>query len=222
MTTACLIMEPPTPIDSLRTSKSLLEALRQPDNNRSTARFYSLYQRFVGGIVRRSGLPDADADEVVQDVFLQALQNIARFESDPARGTFRGWLAKLTRWRIQDRRRSNSREQLRRVDLHAARRDDRTGTGTDPLEQIADASRDEQQADEREWQELILSEALVRLADIVPAKHFQIFTLYSQQNQSVLRVARDLGVSPATVYVVRHRLTKKLRTIIGELKQQIS
>lgn len=221
MTIACPLMDPSPSTDSLLTSKSLILALKKPDN-RSSARFYSLYQRFVASIVRRSGLPHADADEVVQDVFVQALQNISRFESDPARGTFRGWLAKLTRWRIDDRWRRNLREANHRVDLYAGRGGDDTVTSTDPIHRFPDLSGDEHEADEREWQQLVLTEALGRLAETVPAKHFQVFTLYALQHQRVLRISRDLGVNPASVYVISHRLTKKLRVIIEELKGQIS
>lgn len=220
MNADCLIMDLNPSSDSLRTSKTLLEALGGSNNNQSCARFYALYHRFVAGIVRRGGLQPADAEEVIQDVFIHSLRNIHTFQSDPDRGTFRGWLARLARWRVEDRRRKIARERGLIVDLNAPFADE-TGTGSDPIQDLPDPTNAERESDETDWQQLILTEALARLAETVPAKHYQVFTLYSLQHQSVLRVARDLGVNPGAVYLIGHRLTKKLRVIVEELKGQI-
>ena len=138
------------------------------------------------------------------------------FESDPARGSFRGWLLNLTRWRIADKFRARKPHEKQSPSPSAASGDDGTGT----IERVPAA--DENDAIwEQEWQHSLIDTALARLARRVPAKQFQIFDLYRRQDWSVLRVARELGVNPATVYVVSHRLTKQLKAEVARLSAQV-
>ncbi|MSU73452.1 MAG: hypothetical protein EXS43_14120 [Opitutus sp.] len=57
-----------------------------------------------------AGLPHADAEDVTQEVFKRGAETIHEFESNPARGSFRGWLMQLTLWRITDKFRSQLQE----------------------------------------------------------------------------------------------------------------
>ena len=62
---------------------------------------------------------------------------------------------------------------------------------------------------------------LARIARHVPAKHFQAFDLYARQQWPVLRVARELGVNPASGYLISHRLTKRLKAEVARLEAQL-
>src|SRR5471032_3311695 len=88
---------------SLLTRASLLFRLRDWKDAASWEEFYRLYRRLVYGLARRAGLMHDEAEEVTQDVFKRVAETIQNFESDPARGSFRGWLMNLTRWRIADK-----------------------------------------------------------------------------------------------------------------------
>jgi RNA polymerase sigma factor (sigma-70 family) len=204
------------------TRPSLLFRLQDWMDTASWTEFYRVYEKFVFGFALRSGLPRADAEEVTQDVFKRVAQTIHEFESNPARGSFRGWLMNLTRWRIMDRFRE--RQRLGRLQGGPSARvdDDRTAT----IERIADpagptASGADPTAEESEWQSHVLDAALTRLARRVPAKHFQLFDLMARQQWPVLRVSRELGMNPATVYVVRHRLMKQLKGEVEKLRAQL-
>lgn len=219
MNDSCLLMDPSPSgtTDPLCTRPTLLFRLRDWRDAQSWNEFYGLYHQFVLRLARCAGLSAAEADEVVQDVFLRVAQTIAQFESNPARGTFRGWLAQLTRWRIADRRRA-----LSRAAAHLSPAGDASSAGTDPIQGFPDTSPDEEATAEAEWQKVVLEAALQRLALVVPAKHFQIFDLYARRDWPVLKVARELGVNPAQVYLVAHRLTKKLRAEVETLRTQIN
>ncbi len=67
----------------------------------------------------------------------------------------------------------------------------------------------------------MLESAPARLARRVPAKKFQAFDLYVRQRWPVLRVSRELGINPAAIYLIGHRLTKKLKAEVAHLKAQL-
>lgn len=212
-------MEPdPAQPSSLHTRPTLLFRLRDWRDEASWTEFYRLYRNFVYGLARRGGLTHPEAEEVTQEVFVRVAESIKDFESNPALGTFRGWLAQLTRWRIADKFRARPRDA---AGAGTPRRDD-APDATRTIERIPDerpAALDA--ASEEEWQKLVLEAALGRLARRVDAKHFQVFDLCSRQGWPVMRVARELGVNPATIYVINHRLKKELKAEVAALRTSL-
>jgi RNA polymerase sigma-70 factor (ECF subfamily) len=211
--------EPSAHGHSVHTRPSLLFRLRDWQDAASWEEFYRLYHKLVFSLALRSGLPRAEAEDVTQDVFKRVAETIHEFESDPARGSFRGWLMNLTRWRVADQFRRRARHEpaapVRRDDPAA---DDRTSTMNripDPEAGATDAGWED------EWQRHVLDAALARVARRTDAKHFQAFDLFSRQGWPVLRVARELGMNPATVYVIKHRLTKQLKAEVEVLRKQL-
>ncbi|MBI2511725.1 MAG: sigma-70 family RNA polymerase sigma factor [Opitutae bacterium] len=202
------------PPSTLRTRPTLLFRLRDWNDEASWTEFYRLYYQFVYGCALRSGLGHADAEDVTQDVFKRVAQTVHEFEADPARGSFRGWLLNLTRWRINDKFRAR-----RPHERYAAppSEDDRTAT----VERLPD-DVDVNAAWDEEWQHQVLEAALARLARRVPAKHFQIFDLYRRQDWPVLKVARELGVNAASVYLISHRLTKLLKAEVELIRVRLA
>lgn len=204
---------------SVRTRSSLLFRLRDWQDSASWEEFYRLYQKLVYGLAARSGLTRVEAEEVTQDVFKRVAETIGEFESNPQRGSFRGWLMNLTRWRIADK----FRERQRAGQMLAPPRpptDDASHTRT--IERVADDSfLDSEAVWDDEWQQHVLSAALQRLKARVPAQHFQAFDFYVRQGWSVSKVASTLDLNVATVYVIGHRLKKQLKVEVERLKQQL-
>lgn len=207
---------------SLLTRASLLGRLRDWRDDGSWEEFYTLYHNLVYGLARRSGLSHDDAEDVTQDVFKRVAETIAEFESTGNRGSFRAWLRNLTRWRISDKYRA------RRPDGAAEpppRRED-TGSALGGINGLPDMDtpNPRQAFDaiwENEWRENALATAMARVARDVPPKHFQIFELYTRQQWAVLRIARELRVNPATVYLINHRLTKRLKAELDRVESQL-
>ena len=48
-----------------------------------------------------------------------------------------------------------------------------------------------------------------------------MFDLYVLQHWPVLRVAKELNINPASVYVIGHRLTKQLKAEVAKLQKQL-
>lgn len=174
-----------------------------------------MYRKLIYGLARRSGLPHADAEDVTQEVFKRVAETIHTFESDPARGTFRGWLMNLTRWRVADKFASRPRGEL----LSGGDRDATATGGTGPLERVPAPDVFDAEWD-REWQQHLLQAACERLARRVPPRHFQVFELYVRRRTPVLQVARELGLDPASIYVIGSRLTRQLKREVARLRAQ--
>jgi RNA polymerase sigma factor (sigma-70 family) len=211
----------PSP-SSLLTRASLLFRLRDWQDAASWEEFFRLYRDLVYGLARRSGLNHDDAEEVTQDVFKRVAETIQSFEGSRDRGSFRCWLRNLTRWRVADKFRERA-PYARLAAISGPREDDR-GTGT--IDRIPDPGlsnpRDAYDAAwETEWRANLLAAALARVARQCPAKHFQIFDLYTRQQWPALRIARELGVNAASVYLINHRLTKRLRAEIARVESQL-
>jgi len=207
----------PTAFSTAATRASLLFRLRDWQDAASWSEFYRLYEKLVFNLALRAGLARHEAEEVTQDVFKRVAETIHDFESDPARGSFRGWLMNLTRWRITDKFRERQRQAAHRAPAGAAD-SDRTAT----IERVPDpAGETNDQIWDDEWRRHVLDAALARLAHRVPARHFQAFELCHRQGWSVLRVARELDLAVATVYVITHRLTKQLKAEVARLEQQL-
>ena len=99
------LVSPPSDAD-------LLERVAQGDH----AAFAELYDRYAGlvhALALRILRERADAEEVVQDAFVQAWRQAARF--DAARGSVPAWLVTIARSRALDRRRRRGPQMLTEV-----------------------------------------------------------------------------------------------------------
>jgi RNA polymerase sigma-70 factor (ECF subfamily) len=79
------------------TRASLLFRLRDAQDHEAWLEFVTLYEPAIYRLLRRHGLQDADARELLQDLLLAVARNIDRWDPARERGTFRGWLRRVTR-----------------------------------------------------------------------------------------------------------------------------
>jgi RNA polymerase sigma factor (sigma-70 family) len=205
----------PNPGSTLRTRPTLLFRVRDWQDRASWDEFHRLYRRLVYGRARRAGLAHADAEEVAQAVFQNVAEAIADFDANPGRGSFRGWLMKITQRRIADKF-----ETLRKNPAQPAARRAPPEPCTATVERLAAPADDEDEWD-REWQQQVMVTAIERLARRAKPVHFQAFELYVRQEWPVLRVAKALGLNPAAVYVIAHRLTRQLKLEAERLQKQL-
>jgi RNA polymerase sigma factor (sigma-70 family) len=98
VTTAILnvLTMPPTDQAS-QTRPSLILRLRNADDLRAWQEFVEIYQPVINALARKRGLQVADADDVTQEVLTRVARSIENWNPDPSKGSFRAWLATVTR-----------------------------------------------------------------------------------------------------------------------------
>ena len=79
------------------TSHSLIARVKDPSDAASWAEFLAIYQPVVFRMARRRGLQIADAQDVLQQVFLAVARSIDGWEAAEERPPFRAWLTTIAR-----------------------------------------------------------------------------------------------------------------------------
>jgi RNA polymerase sigma factor (sigma-70 family) len=200
----------------LPTRASLLNRLRDWEDQASWRDFFNTYWKFIYGVAIRSGLSDFEAEEVVQETVLSVAKKMPDYVYDPGRCSFKGWLMHVTRLRIMDqlRRRQPPFQQMPGAEADSQ--------GTSNIERIPDpgGSLEEQDAAwEDEWQRNLVDAAMERVKLRVKPEHYQIFHLSAVKSLKIAEVARMLQVNIGQVYLIRHRLAKEVKREIERLKK---
>jgi len=197
------------------TRHSLLDRLKNWNDQESWRVFFDTYWRLIYRTAIKSGLTDAEAQDVVQETVISVFKAIPEFETRTRKGSFKAWLLHLTGWRIKDQFRKRQRR------IEQPRRDPATSTNTAAVERVPDpAGQELENFWEKEWEMNILEAAAEFVKKKVDARHYQIFDLLILQQWPAGRVAQALKVSRASVYVVKHRLNKLLKKEVARLRNK--
>lgn len=202
----------------LPTRQSLLSRLRDVQDERGWQEFFDRYWRLIYNVARRSGLADAEAQDVVQNTFIYLSRKMPGFHYDPTRGSFKSWLRVVTRSRIGAFRRSEKAGKMFMRDPAAA---GESAEEPDPLDAIPDPSADAlDEIWQREWEENLLNTALRRIRAKVSSQQLLIFRLATLNELPLTQVARKLGVSVPRVYLARHRVGKLFKSEVDQLRRE--
>jgi RNA polymerase sigma-70 factor (ECF subfamily) len=170
------------------TSISLLERLGRADNEQAWSDFVELYTPLLYHCARRLGLQDADAADLVQDVFALLVPKLPQWEYDPTR-SFRAWLKTvlINYWR--DRRPRTL------VPLPADVRI------PDPADVLLEA----------EYRRYLVARALGLMQSDFEPTTWRACWEYVAKDRPAAEVAAELEMSVAAVYIARSRVLRRLR-----------
>jgi RNA polymerase sigma-70 factor (ECF subfamily) len=185
----------PTPV-------SLLQRLRRPEDGAAWVQFVHLYTPLLYGWARRAGLSEADAADLLQDVFTTLLQELPRFEYRPGK-SFRAWMRTilLNRWRTLQRRRTPQA-------VPAAQLQDVAGPADPDLPGEAEERRE------------LVRRALALLESEFSLATWQAFRQSVVQERRPVEVAAELGLSVNAVYLARSRVLRRLREQLAGLVEE--
>jgi RNA polymerase sigma factor (sigma-70 family) len=206
--------------DFLPTRQSLLSRLRSWRNEESWQEFFDTYGRLIYRMAMKTGLSDAEAQDVVQETMILVARKMPDFKYDPAIGSFKSWLRLLTRRRIEKqlkKRLPGMRAPSAWGGRAALAADETRRTST--IDRISDPKGFDLEAQwDLEWEINLEQAALARVKRQVKPKQYQMFDLYAIKHWPVRDVARSLGVTVAHVYVIKHRIGAMLKRELSRLQ----
>lgn len=182
------------------TKASLILRLPSADDADAWREFVSIYEPFVYRFARRSGLQDADARELVQNVMMSVARAVGRWRPDRQRGRFRTWLFRIARNQLLDVLVKQQRSLV-----------SRGGSG---LLDLFDGMTFTRSADDElrlEHRRTLFRWAADRVRNNVKEATWKAFWLTAVEDQSADAVASALELTPGAVYIARSRVLARLR-----------
>lgn len=199
----------PTFDDSLPTRASLLLRLQDLDDHSSWMEFFDRYRRFIFGIALKMGLSRQDAEEVVQDTVISVSRGLSSFAYNPTKGSFKGWLMRITQHKVVD--------QFRKLGRQVPTGGFSDGSGA------AQESAVDQPFDafwEAEWQLNLLQVATDQLRLAVSPRNFQIFDWTVRMGRTAEETAKAFGISIVLVRVTKFRVLHEFKRILRRLEKE--
>ena len=199
------------------TRASLLYRMRDLEDGTSWNDFFSIYWKLIYGVARNAGLTDAEAQDVVQETMTSVAKNMPAFRYDPAIGSFKAWLLKLTRWRIVSQFRKRPPREA-----HVALPHD-PATHTDALHRIADPTAgvlDSMWDDE--WEKNLLKAAVDKIKRRLDPAKYQIFDFYVNKEWPAEKVAMTFRVPVGQVYLIKNRVTVLIKREVRRLEKEMT
>src|SRR6516162_2939026 len=182
------------------TRRSLVLRLRNLNDEAAWAEFVQIYEPLIYRLARGKGLQDADAQDLCQEVFRGVASAIERWDPDPAKGSFRGWLFRIARNLIVN---------------FLARQGRMHGSGRTSVQELLEAlPADNPAADaefEVELKRRVFQWAAERVEHEFTASTWQAFWKTGVECRPVSEVAKSLGLSTGAVYIARSRVLARLR-----------
>ncbi len=187
--------------EATTTRPSLLIRLRDPMDEQAWTEFVEIYGPLIRQLASQRGLQDADAADLVQEVFRAVAGAIERYDPDPAKGSFRGWLSTIARNLI--------------VNLLNAQRRHPRGTGDTQVQLLLEAQpapdSEESALFDAEYHRRLLHWAAERIRDEFSETVWLAFWRAGVNGQSAEETGRALGLSVGSVYQYKSRVVSRLR-----------
>lgn len=198
--------------DPSLTRASLVFRLRDRNDNDAWQQFLDLYGQTIFQFVRSRGLQDADAADLVQEVFRRVGNAIGRLDYEKQKGGFRAWLFAITRNCLN----TYFKKQQRVVQ---GINDSNSGG---MLGQFANEKDELDERWELEFQRQLMAKAIATIRPKTEPSTWAAFEMTAIQNQTADEAAGVLGMSRGAVYVARSRVTSKLREEVKRLMDEES
>ena len=189
------------------TRPSLLVRIRRRDDQNAWAEFVEIYVPLIHAYARRRGLQAAAAANVTQDVLGAVMKNADRFEYDPSRGRFRGWLLTITRNRIND--------------FFSGLKRHPRGSGDTVARSVLEQEpeRDDEQWD-ADYKHRLFHWVAEKIRTEFQETTWQAFWKTAVEGQPGKQVAESLAMAVGAVYIAKSRVLARLKVRVREVDDE--
>ena len=190
--------------DLSKTRASLILRLKRPEDALAWEEFVEIYQPLIFRLARQRGLQEADALDLVQEVMTRVARAIDQFDPDPERGSFRGWISRISRNLSVEFLRARSRQPL--------------VSGDSSIEELINTvpSGEASEQYDREHEKQLFLWAADKIRDDFQPRTWQAFWRTAVEHRPVIEVAQQLDVTPGAVYIARSRVMARLKQKIQQ------
>ncbi len=192
------------------TRASLLLKLCDPRDHEAWVEFVHLYEPVIYRVLKKYGLQEVDALEVMQDLFWAVSRNIERWTPGKEHGSFRGWLRRVTRNLVVNWLRIKKRQP------------DSIPLDLDSL-LIAEAPCEAGESYEfdNEVRRSLFRQASEKVRLAVKPQIWQAFWEVSVSGLEISEVANRLGMTNGAVRVAKCRVITRLKETVARLEETI-
>ena len=191
------------------TRASLLLRLRDPQDHEAWVEFVTLYEPVTYRLLRRNGLQDADARDVMQELFLAVSRSIDRWNPVTETGSFRRWLRRVARNLVINWLKHRDRGVV--------------ATGGSGMQAMLDtlpaAEGPESVEFDCELRQALFHRAAEQVRREVHAASWQAFWETSVVGISAVDAAKKLGMTVGAIRVAKCRVLARIRATVTALEQ---
>ncbi len=191
------------------TRASLLLRLRDPQDHEAWLEFVTLYEPVAYRLLRRHGLQDADAREVMQELLLAVSRNIDRWDPAEERGSFRAWLRRVARNLVINWLKNRQRHTV------AA-----GGSDMQAMFNMLPADSDQETVEfDHELRRAMFQQAAEQVRGEFQPGTWQAFWETGVVGSSPAEAAKKLGMTVGAVRVAKCRVLARLQAAVNEMEK---
>ena len=191
------------------TRASLILRLKDAEDVAAWDDFAAIYAPVIFRVATSRGFQAADAENLVQEVFLAVANSVASWLEREDRGRFRAWLLRIAR-----------NESIDMLTERATRPLGRDGSTADRVLANLPARDEFSNALDLEYERAVFHWAAEEVRAVVSEQTWDAFWLTSIDGLSVTEVAERLKIRPGNVYVSRSRMMSRIKQLVEEYEDQ--
>lgn len=191
------------------TRASLLFRLRDSQDHEAWVEFVEIYEPAIYRQLRKCGLQDADARELMQELFVSLNRQIPNWQFMNEGGSFRGWLRRVARNLVINWMKNGQRRMI--------------AWGGPESQAIFDALATEDCPESAEFDRELRRSLFQRATEIVrqeqSLKAWQAFWEMAVGGKTPAAVAQELGMSTGAVRVAKCRVLARLKEVVCDMEK---
>ena len=187
------------------TRHSLIIRLRNEQDEPAWRDFVTAYEPFLMRLVARQGVPEHHVPDVTQQILIAIGRSVENWKPDNRPESFRRWLATVSRHVV--------------IKFMTRERKQAAGPGgTEWIQQLREVPSTPNASDDAKYQRELIIWTAEQVRHEFLETSWAAFWATVIEGQAVSDVAKQLNVSPGSIYMSRSRIMARIRTRVQEVE----